>query len=199
MGFNVSYAAGGTIDKVKKIQELETVAEVEVVESVSKVEAVKNIENLESVDKVDQVENVTNVETLETVKVIEELKTIGSIKGFASKTQPYNYMRMIGIPALRGTIEEEIVLPPCEVEILGISVTCSGYGENDHYDLMFNEQQWFNNWYLGEVKDGLFLGSSTYVYAAPASSRVVLKFHNDSGTSKKVWFGIRMLVDPNTV
>ncbi|HBF0841555.1 TPA: hypothetical protein KON86_004441 [Clostridioides difficile] len=203
--FNVAYSAGGNLDKIKKvgnIEEINNIENIDKIDSLSEIERIetlKNIENLEQVKSVEKLESVSNIDNLNEVNVVNEIKAIGSIRGFASKTQPYNYMRLIEVPALRGVFEEEIVLSPSEVEILAISVTCSGYGENDHYNLYFNGQLWFKDWYLGEVKEGLFLGSSTYVYLAPPDSRVVLKFHNDSGTSKKLWFGIRMLKDPEPI
>jgi hypothetical protein len=163
--FNVSYNAGGTIDKVRNIKELESVQ---------------------------SMENLVNVEV---VQKIEEIGSLGSIKGFATKTQPYNVMKMIDIPAGVEEIQEVIVLPNKEVEILAFTVTCSGYGEDDKYDLYFNGKLWFENWYCSEVKEGLFLGTSTYVYLAPPESRIRIHFHNSSNTSKKVWIGVRMLVD----
>lgn len=147
------------------------------------VDKVKRIANLEEVDNVSNIENVNTIEE------------INKIRGFASKTQPYNLMTYIDIPAMKGEYEEIMFLPSQEVEILAISLTCSGYGEDDHYDLYFNDRIWFDNWYCAEVKEGLFLGSSTYVYAAPPNSKIKIVFKNDSGTSKKVWIGVRMLID----
>lgn len=164
--FQVNYNAGGVIDEVKKL---------------------KLVEN---VDQVASVEEVTNVQQVGDVKIVSE---VGKIQGFATKTQPYNTMMMYDIPALQQEFNFTLDLPPTEVEILAISLTCSGYGEEDHYDLFFNGDRWFKDWYCAEVKEGLFLGTSTYVYAAPANSQIELVFKNDSGTSKKVWLGVRML------
>lgn len=131
------------------------------------------------------------------VKKLRLVEEIGSIRGFATKTQPYNVMERYDLPAIRQINEFEIELPNKECEILAITVTCSGYDEEDNYDLFFNDQRWFEHWYCSEVKEGLFLGSSTYVYAAPAGSRIRLAFRNAGGTAKKVWVGVRMLVDPD--
>lgn len=133
---------------------------------------------------------------IDKVKELSFFKEIGSIKGFPVKTQPYNTMHCFDIPALKQLFEFEVDLVEQECEILAITVTCSGYGEDDNYDLFFNDIKWFENWYCSEVKEGLFLGSSTFVYAAPAGSKMRLVFRNSSGTSKKLWLGIRMLIDP---
>lgn len=149
-----------------------------------------------TVDKVKNIKQMDNVDNINLVQKVDEIGMLGGIKGFASKTQPYNTMIKIDVPAGVPVIEEEIELPQTDVEILAMSVTCSGYGEDDHYDLWFNEQLWFDKWYCSEVKEGLFMGTSTYVYAAPANSRVRIRFYNTSSTSKKLWVGVRMLVDP---
>lgn len=173
--FQVNYNAGGVIDEVKKLKLVENVDQVAAVEEVNRVNIVEGVNNVQQVGDVNMVSEV------------------GKIQGFASKTQPYNTMMMYDIPALQQEFNFTLNLPPVEVEILAISLTCSGYGEEDHYDLFFNGERWFKDWYCAEVKEGLFLGTTTYVYAAPANSQIELVFKNDSGTSKKVWLGVRML------
>lgn len=132
---------------------------------------------------------------LDEVKKIPLVENIGSISGFAHFTQPYNVMECFEIPALIGDYEFELTLLDEEVEIIGMSLTCSGYGEDDHYDLYVNDNKWFDNWYVSEVKEGLFVGTSTYVYRAPENTKVKLVFKNDSGTQKNIYFGVRLLHD----
>ena len=162
--FTTSYNVGGDIDKVKKIKE---------------------IDMLNTVDKLNTVGSVNSIGTLD---------EIGKIRGFATKTQPYNFMEEFNVPALKDEYTFTMDLPKVDCEILAITLTCSGYGEDDHYDLFFNGVQWFKDWYCSEVKEGLFLGTSTYVYAAPADSSIKLIFKNYSATTKKIWLGVRMLV-----
>lgn len=182
--FQVNYNAGGVIDEVKKIKLLE---------QVDNIGNLENIENLQNVDNVQDVQNVNQVGLVGQVGDVNMVSEVGKINGFATKTQPFNYMEMYDVPALAQDFTFTLNLPAVDVEILAITLTCSGYGEDDHYDLFFNGQQWFENWYCSEIKEGLFLGTSTYVYAAPSNSQIDLIFKNDSGTSKKVWLGVRML------
>lgn len=139
MAFDITYSAGGELDKVKKI-------------------------NL--------IEKITN---------------------FAQLPQPYNKMLMMNVPALNGVYNLDYVTPDQEVELVSIVVTCSGYGENDYYNVYVNDQLWFDTWYPTEVKEGLYIGTSTYVCVVPASTKIRLEFFNMNGTSKKVWIGFRML------
>ena len=142
MGFEVTYVAGGELDKVKRVN------------------------------------------------------YVDRIKNFAYLSQPYNKMVMMNVPAIAGVFDLDYVSPDEETELLSIVVTCSGYGENDYYNLYVNDELWFDTWFPTEVKEGLYIGTSTYVYVLPASSKIKLKFVNMSGTSKKVWLGVRLLRNP---
>lgn len=139
MGFDVSYIAGGELDKVKRLDYIE------------------------------------------------------EIKNFAQLSQPYNKMTMINIPAITGVYDLDYTSPNEETELLSLVVTCSGYGENDYYNLFVNDELWFDTWFPTEVKEGLFIGTSTYVYKLPAASKVKLKYVNITGTAKKLWLGVRLL------
>lgn len=139
MGFEVTYVAGGELDKVRKVNYVE------------------------------------------------------KIKNFAQLSQPYNKMVSINIPAIAGVYDLDYTSPDETTELLSLVVTCSGYGENDYYNLYVNDELWFDTWFPTEVKEGLYIGTSTYVYELPPSSNIKLKFVNISGTAKKIWLGVRML------
>lgn len=146
------------------------------------------------------------------LNTVRKVKYVDKIRNFAYLSQPYNKMKMINIPAISGVYDLDYISPDEEMELISIVVTCSGYGENDYYNLWVNDELWFDTWFPTEVKEGLYPGTSTYVYVLPPKSRFKLKFVNMSGTSKKVWMGVRMLrekkteeriyvdmLDPNTV
>lgn len=130
---------------------------------------------------------------LDKVKRVDYVK---EIKNFAQLSQPYNKMSLMNIPAIVGTYDLEYTSPDEDMELLAIVVTCSGYGENDYYNLWVNDELWFDTWFPTEVKEGLYVGTSTYVYKMPANSKFKLTFANISGTAKKVWLGIRFLRKP---
>lgn len=165
--FTTNYNVGGDIDRIK---------------------------NLKLLEQVENVESIGNINSLKDVGNIQYLNEIGSIKGFATKRQPYSFMKEFEVPALKDDYTFIMDMPEVDSEILALTLTCSGYGEDDHYDLFFNDVQWFKDWYCSEIKEGLFLGTSTYVYAAPAFSKIKLIFKNDSGTQKKIWLGVRTLI-----
>lgn len=126
---------------------------------------------------------------------MDKVKYVQKIKNFAQLAQPYNKMEVMEIPALRGKYVLEYTSPDIPAELLALVVTCSGYGEDDYYNLYVNDILWFDTWYPTEVKEGLYIGTSTYVYELENSTVFRLEFHNDSGTSKKIWLGVRMLVE----
>lgn len=124
---------------------------------------------------------------------VKKVNYVKEIKNFAQLSQPYNKMIMINVPAISGIYDLDYTSPNEEMELLSFVVTCSGYGENDYYNLYVNEELWYDTWFPTEVKEGLYIGTSTYVYKLPPESKIKLKFVNISGTAKKVWLGIRML------
>ena len=126
---------------------------------------------------------------------VDKVKYIQKIKNFAQLAQPYNKMEVMEIPAIKGTYTLEYTSPDVPAELLALVVTCSGYGEDDYYNLYVNDILWFDTWYPTEVKEGLYIGTSTYVYELDNSTTFRLEFHNESGTSKKIWLGVRMLVE----
>lgn len=127
---------------------------------------------------------------------VKKVNYVEEIKNFAQLSQPYNKMTMVNIPAILGTYDINYTSPDEDMELLAIVVTCSGYGENDYYNLWVNDELWFDTWFPTEVKEGLYLGTSTYVYKLPANSTFKMSFANISGTAKKVWLGIRLLREP---
>lgn len=127
---------------------------------------------------------------------VGKVKYVDRIRNFAYLSQPYNKMTMINVPAIAGVYDLDYTSPDEEMELLSIVVTCSGYGENDYYNLYVNDELWFDTWFPTEVKEGLYVGTSTYVYVLPPKSQIKLKFVNISGTAKKVWLGVRLLRNP---
>lgn len=127
---------------------------------------------------------------------VKKVNYVEKIKNFAQLNQPYNKMTMINIPAIPGVYDLDYTSPDEDMELLSIVVTCSGYGENDYYNLFVNDELWFDTWFPTEVKEGLYIGTSTYVYELPANSQMKLKFVNISGTAKKLWLGVRLLRNP---
>lgn len=127
---------------------------------------------------------------------VKRVNYVDRIKNFAYLSQPYNKMVMMNVPAIAGVFDLDYTSPEEEMELMSIVVTCSGYGENDYYNLYVNDELWFDTWFPTEVKEGLYIGTSTYVYVLPPGSKFKLKFVNISGTAKKVWLGVRMLRNP---
>jgi hypothetical protein len=124
---------------------------------------------------------------------VKKVNYVDRIRNFAYLSQPFNEMVQMNIPGLEGLYRLDYESPDEEVELLSFVVTCSGYGEDDYYFLYVNNELWFNRWFPTEVKEGLYIGTSTYVYKLAPKSKITLFFVNMSKTSKKVWLGVRML------
>ena len=126
---------------------------------------------------------------------VRKVDYVKEIKNFAQLSQPYNKMVFMELPAMQGVYNLEWISPNEEMELLAITVTCSGYSyvENDYYNIYVNNEKWFDTWFPTEIKEGLYIGTSTYVYKLEPESSIKMKYMNMSGTSKKVWLGIRLL------
>lgn len=124
---------------------------------------------------------------------VKKVNYVDRIRNFAYLSQPYNVMPFLNMPAIAGVYKIEYTSPEEEMELLSITVTCTGYGEDDYYYLYVNDELWFDKWFPTEVKEGLYIGTSTYVYKLHPKSKFTMFYVNMSGTSKKVWLGIRML------
>ena len=128
---------------------------------------------------------------------VKRVEYVNEIKNFAQLSQPYNKMLMMNIPAIEGVYDLNWTSPNESMELLSLVVTCSGYGENDYYNLYVNNERWFDTWFPTEVKEGLYIGTAAYVYKLEPQSEFKLKFVNISGTAKKVWLGVRLLREKN--
>jgi hypothetical protein len=124
---------------------------------------------------------------------VKRVEYVDKIKNFAQLPQPYNKMVMMNVPAIKGVYDLTWISPEEKTELLSLVVTCSGYGENDYYNLYVNNERWFETWFPTEVKEGLYIGTATYVYELEPQSEIKMKFVNMTGTAKKVWLGIRLL------
>lgn len=124
---------------------------------------------------------------------VKKVEYVNGVFGFASFLLPYNTMQAYEIPAIKQVYEHKLVLPDKPLEILGFTVTCTGYGENDWYDLYINEYKIFDHWYTQEVKEGLFIGSSTFVYKTQENTQIKISFNNESATRKILYLGVRAL------
>lgn len=129
---------------------------------------------------------------------VKRVEYVNEIKNFAQLSQPYNKMTMINIPAMAGTYDLEYESPDEDMELLSLVVTCTGYGENDYYNIWVNDELWFDTWFPTEVKEGLYIGTAAYVYKLKAKSQFKMRFVNISGTAKKVWLGVRLLREKKT-
>lgn len=194
-----------TVQLIERVQQVDNILNLENIDNVENVNVVKDIKLVEDVQQVDNVLNLENVNAVEkvnlvdTVTSVDEVKHVASVHGFPQFTKPFNTMVMMNIPAAKGIYEGVFITPDIPVEMVAFTVTCTGYGELDRYNLYCNGELWFKDWYCSEVKEGLFIGSSSIVYYLPPKSELKINFYNDSGTSKICWFGIRMLVDSDVI
>jgi len=137
------------------------------------------------VDKVKQVAQVSVVEEVKRINFPEHL--------FPTKHRPFTKGFRMSIPAMTGTYET-VYTPEEDMELVDIGIACSGYADNDYWELLVGDYKVVETMYTKELPEHINMGTTLYVvHAVPAGTPMRLQFHNDSGTSKTVWFNLRFL------
>ena len=125
-----------------------------------------------------------------------------SINLFPEKSTPYNKTIQYEMPALEGTYEVLFDLSTMpivagkEVELASYSFACSGYGDGDFLNVYINDTIIEDTWYTREIPEESSIGNGVAVYSIPIDSEIKVQFHNDSATSKILWFKIKLLYNP---
>lgn len=140
--------------------------------------------------------NVVNAAggNLDKVKVIDEVKKINLPDHlFPSKTRPFTKGFRMEVPPTVGPFTTEYI-PDVDMELLDIALACSGYGDNDYWELEIGGEKIIETMYTKELPQHVNTGTQMYtVEKVPAGTTIKLSFYNDSRTTKTVWFDFRFL------
>lgn len=131
---------------------------------------------------------------LDKVTVIEEVKKVNlPAHLFPTKTRPFTKGFRIEVPTLLGPYTKEFT-PDVDMELLDVSLACSGYGDDDYWELEIGEEKIIETMYTKELPQHINTGTNMYtVEHIPAGTTIKLSFYNTSQTSKTVWFDLRFL------
>lgn len=130
-----------------------------------------------------------------------ELDGMISINLFPTCTTPYNKTVQYEMPALEQTYNIEFDLSTMlvagkQVELASYSFACSGYGDGDFLNVYINDTIIEDTWFTREIPEESAIGNGVAVYSIPIDSVIRVEFHNDSATSKILWFKIKLLYNP---
>ncbi len=140
------------------------------------------------VDEVDVVNEVKNLKggKLDQVVYIDEIGKI-HIPGFPTLGVPFTKGLKINIPATMTTHTIEYV-PTVDMELSGVIIACSGYADDDYWELIINGVTYYETIYTKELPE---MSPQSGVIPVAANTAIAISFHNDSGTSKTVWFNLK--------
>lgn len=126
--------------------------------------------------------------------VIDEVKKINFPPHlFPQKTKPFTKGFKIDIPAMAGVFEQKYI-PAVDVELVDVGLACSGYGEDDYWEMAVGTEKTIETMYTKELPQNINMGTTLYtVIKILAGTEIKLQFHNNSGSSKTVWFDLRFL------
>lgn len=139
------------------------------------------------VDKIKQLPPV-DIRSMPSVQVTQ-------LPGFPTKTYPYGKGFRIEVPAMPGVYETTYVLPR-EMELVSVAIACSAYADGDFWELDRDGHLLMETMYTKEVPEAHGMGAGSGVLLLPPGTILTLRFNNQSGTSKVVWFNLRFLCDP---
>jgi hypothetical protein len=122
---------------------------------------------------------------------------------FPDPTKPFVYVKgfRIDVPAQTGMFNQEFVVP-WDCNLIGISLTCSGYGDGDYWEVSTSEQistvsstpiplKFIETCYTKELPESIQLDATFPVI--PSGTTISVDFYNESGTSKIVWLNMKFL------
>jgi hypothetical protein len=131
--------------------------------------------------------------------VIDEIKKINwPAHLFPTKTRSFIKGLTLNVPAFADTY---VVSYTCreEMELVNVSLACSGYKDEDEWELFVivpgeEPYQLVETMPTRELAESINMGNFLYIVERiPAGTELQFQFHNNSGTSKKVWPSLRFL------
>lgn len=128
--------------------------------------------------------------------VIDEIKKINfNFPGhlFPELTSPFTKGFRMEVPAMTGTFTS-IYTAPVDLELIDVGLACSGYGDEDYWELEVGTNKIIETMYTKELPQHINMGTTLYVIEKiPAGTDITLSFVNNSETSKTIWFDLRFL------
>lgn len=110
---------------------------------------------------------------------------------FPTKTWPYVEGNRLPIPDKTGlhVLKYEVTE---EMEFMSVAVGATRYEEIDHWDVDVNGKHVAKKIYTKDLPEGMFF---MVIVEVKPGDIITFTYHNDSGTSKAVWFNYQFLKD----
>lgn len=111
---------------------------------------------------------------------------------YARFRNPYSKGVRFHIPPEAGTQQYAIQLPDMNFELVEVTFSSSGYKDMDSWSLLINDQIIYDHIYTKEVGQ---VKKLKMVKRITPQDQLNLLFHNDSMTSKVVWFDLEFAAE----
>ena len=128
------------------------------------------------------------------VRVVDEVKKINFPPHlFPELSRPFTKGFRMEVPPLRGLYQKTYTVPQ-DMELIDVGLACSGYGDEDFWELQVGPNKIIETMYTKELPQHINMGATLYVVEKiPAGTDITLYFRNNSSSSKTVWFDLRFL------
>jgi hypothetical protein len=126
--------------------------------------------------------------------VIDEVKKVNFPPHlFPTKSRPWTKGFRMEIPPTTGMFEL-VYVPTVDLELIDVGLACSGYGDEDYWELQVGTEKIIETMYTKELPQHINMGTTLYtIERIPAGTPLKMQFHNSSASTKTVWFDFRFL------
>ena len=118
--------------------------------------------------------------------VIDLIKKV-RLPGFPTLPNPFTKGLKLSIPALVD-IYTISYTPDVDMELAGVMLACSGYSDEDYWELEIDGVKYYETIYTKELPE---MSVMQGIISVTAGTPITLSFYNDSGTGKIVWFNLK--------
>lgn len=127
--------------------------------------------------------------------VIDEIKKVNlPERFFPNGDTPKMKGFRIDVPAIAGEYSLEYVAPEGDIDLIDVSIACSGYHDGDYWDFEVGNTKICETLYTRELPENIAQSNAVRLfYKIKRDTVMKMIFNNISGTSKKVWFTIKYL------
>lgn len=118
---------------------------------------------------------------------------------FPSNTIPKTKGLYIDVAPTIATYSKTIT-PNKNIEFFSVAIACTGYLFPDYWEFTIGDYKIFETIYTKELPQTIQSGNMlSMIYPVPANTPLRLDFKNNSGTSKQVFFDVKMFVHQNDI
>lgn len=125
---------------------------------------------------------------LDKVRSVSRLEG-GRLDGMPTLTEPYIKGRQLEVPGQIDTVIDTFSVDS-DTELLSIAIGADKYQPRDYWSLYVGGQPIMETIFTKALPEGINL---SVAYPVPANTLIELRFRNEGGAAKRVWYNLQFL------